>query len=117
MNCLEVPLEFSRIRIKRNDGITKEAISLAIETVVVAGGAAEYGVEQTALRIHCHIEAPIVHARTILPTVGRPGLIAHFTRLRYGMKSPNLRARSRVVCAGIARRTGRWLLPYVCADE
>ena len=117
MNRLEVPLEFAAVRIERNDGVTKEVVSLAIEAVIIAGGAAEDCVEETALRVYRHVEAPIVHAGAILPAISRPGVIAHFTRLRYGMKFPNLRTRARVVCARVARWTGCRLLAYICADK
>src|SRR5262245_15758041 len=117
MNRLEVPLEFAGRGIERNDGIAEKVVPFAIEAVVVAGGAAVYGVKNAALRIDRHVKAPMIRARTIFPAIGRPRVVAGFTGLRHGTKFPKLRARARVVCASVARRAGRRLFSHVGADE
>src|SRR5215470_9152348 len=107
MHGLEVPLEFPASGVQRDNGISEEVVALAIESVIVTGGTSEHGVQNAALGVHGHIEAPVVDACAILPALGRPRVVAGFTRLRNGMKFPNLCACTRVICACVARRAGR----------
>ena len=69
MHGLEIPFELAGRCIECNDGIAEEIISFAVETVVVARRTAEDRVDGVALRIHTHVEAPVVRARAILPAI------------------------------------------------
>src|SRR5262249_22341368 len=103
MHGLEVPLEFPGSGVERDNGISEEVVALAIEPVIVAGGTSEHGVQKAALGVQGHIEAPVVDACAILPTLRRPRVVAGFTSLRNGMKFPNLCAGACVIRACVAR--------------
>src|SRR4030095_5452945 len=99
MDRLEMPLELSGRGIERDDRISKEVVTLSIEAIVITGWTAEDRVESAALRVHRHVEAPIVRACAILPAIGRPRVVAGFAWLRDRMKFPNFDAVARGGCA------------------
>src|SRR5689334_6198024 len=103
MHGLEVPLEFPAGGVQRDNGISEEVVALALESVIVAGGTSEDGIQNAALGVHRHIEAPVVDACAILPALGRPRVVAGFTSLWNGMKFPNLCAGACVIRACVAR--------------
>src|SRR5207244_9945523 len=99
MDWLDIPFGRGCHRVARYDGIAEKIISFAIESVVVAGRTAKDGIEGTALCIDSHIEAPIVDASAIFPTVGGPRLVTGFAGLRNRVKLPDFFARPSVICA------------------
>src|SRR5207245_5643291 len=90
--------------VERYHGIAEKIISFAIESVVVAGRTAKDGIEGTALYIDSHIEAPIVDASAIFPTVGGPRLVTGFAGLRNRVKLPDFFARPSVIGARLSRQ-------------
>src|SRR5262245_47297681 len=117
MYGLEVPLEFSGHCVECYHRVAKEVVTFPVKTVVVTRGAAEYCVENASFTVDRHVEAPVVCASAIFPSIGRPGFIADFTCLRHGMKFPNLRSRARIICAGVPGLSGCRLLRHIRADE
>src|ERR1700722_8385925 len=94
-----------------------EIVTLAIGAVIVAGRASERGVKHTALCIHGHIEAPIIDAGAILPSVLGPRGMTRLARPRHGMKIPNCGAGPRIVGSRVPRLARRRLLGNIRADK
>jgi len=117
MHSLEKPFHLARVCVQSDQRIAVQIVALAIEAIIIAGWASERGVEQAALGIHRHVEAPVVNASAILPSVLRPGVVTGLARPRDRVKIPNRRARTRIVSARVARFPGSRLFGNICADE
>src|SRR5262249_8348079 len=72
---------------------------------VIACRRAEDGVERVPLGVDRHVEAPVIHAGAVLPTVFGPCFISSFSSLRDGMKLPDLFAAARVIGTSVSRLT------------
>jgi hypothetical protein len=102
---------FSGLRFESDNRIAEEVVSFTIAAVVITGRTAEHGVNDSALRIQCHVETPVVDAGSIFPAVVLPGFVTDFARLRDGMEFPYFLSRHDIECARVSR------LVAVCVRE
>src|ERR1700730_6759926 len=92
-DVLEVPLQFARLRVERNRCVAEEVIAGPIAAVVIHARAADRHVDDASLLVDGKSERPDVVARSILPTVILPRVIADFAGERNGVKVPQLLSR------------------------
>src|ERR1700733_2337788 len=93
---LEVPFQLSGIQVDRDHGVGIKVIALAHIAVEIGRGIADAPIEQVQLRIVATREPG--RPAAMLPGVISPGISAGFTRLRYGVKSPQMLAGFCVEC-------------------
>src|SRR5258708_13892186 len=108
MDGLEMAEMGSRLRVDREQGIAKEAITDPVAAIAVIGRRAEGQIRNAALVIDGdHI--PGVHAGAVFPAVAFPGAEIGLTRLGNGIKLPQRLAADDIDAADIAAGAVGWV--------
>src|SRR5262245_19977999 len=102
MYRLEIPLQFPRCRLKRNQRTSEQIHTSAISAVKIVVRSTERDVHDAAIFVDSHEVAPGVHTGSALPAVPLPSLMTRLARPGHRMKLPEFRTGPRIVGAGIA---------------
>src|SRR5258708_17475001 len=100
---LEMPNQFARLCIQRNDAVCEEVVAQPVATIEVPRGGAGTYKNQPVFLID-RSAPPGVCGAMVLPGAILPGLVSKFTRTRNRAESPDLFAASDVEGADIAGR-------------
>ena len=116
MDGLEVPLVRAGLDVDRDHRVAEQVGALAVAAVGAGDRRGQRQVEQSALFVEREVERPGVGAKTALPAVAFPGVVADLARLRHRAELPELGAGARIERPGVAD-TARRSRRRVRADD
>src|SRR5437762_8770221 len=106
MDRLEIPFEFSGLRVEGDDRVAEQIIAGPVAAIRVRAGTTDRKVENAAFVVHRKSEGPHVVAGAVPPAIESPRFVSDFAGTGNRVEFPNLFSRARVVRVRVARLTG-----------
>ena len=103
MNCLVMPNPFPGSGIQGNNTVGEKIFPMSVSTIKIIGGGACGNEYDTAARIQTEAALGVGSAH-LLPSPGRPGVMAEFSWLGDGVENPFDNAGMYIICPHMPRR-------------